>query len=156
MTAAPKLLTYLEGKGVDFRLVHHRHTASSMRTAELAHVPGDRLAKGVVFKDKDGYVIAVAPATHQVLRDALNRALGRDLDFASEEEFARLFPDCQVGAVPPLAEAYGQEVVVDDSLRDCPEVFLEAGDHEQLIQVDGQAFERLFSNARRAHFTHHA
>ena len=48
MTVAPTLQKYLD-QTVTYEMISHDPTMSSTRTAEACHVPGDCLAKGVVF-----------------------------------------------------------------------------------------------------------
>ncbi len=59
---------------------------------------------------------------------------------ASEDEIAELFPDCDAGAVPPIAEAYAVDAFVDESLDKQPDVYLEGGDHRSLIHISGEEF----------------
>jgi Ala-tRNA(Pro) deacylase len=40
---------------------------------------------------------------------------------------------------------------VDDSLSSCPDIYLEAGDHEDFVHLKGVSFRRLM---RRAHHGH--
>ena len=51
MTIAPTLQKYLADHGVAYDLVAHPPTESSLRTAETCHIPGDRLAKGILLRD---------------------------------------------------------------------------------------------------------
>jgi Ala-tRNA(Pro) deacylase len=125
-----------------------------METAELAHVPGDRLAKSVVLEDEDGYVMAVLPSTHHVRLGKLGRELNRSLRLATEKQLTTLFADCETGAVPPVGLAYGMATIVDDSLAEQPEIYFEAGDHEQLIRLDRNAFMALMEHAAHARFAH--
>jgi len=155
MAKVTKLLDFLDNKGVEYELVRHPHSDSSLATAEKAHIPGGLLAKAVVLKDDAGCVVAVVPATYHVEPETLGRELGRHLRLASESEFETLFPDCEPGAVPPLADLYGHEVVIDDSLKDAPEVYLEAGDHERLVHLRRRAFTALFDRAHHGRFAHH-
>jgi len=155
MAISLTLLEYLEWEGVDYELLHHEPAFDSLHTAEAAHVPGDQLAKCVVLEDENGYLMAVIPATHELELDALNRQLGRNLQFASEEEIADLFEDCELGAIPPLPEAYGYETVVDDALTDYEDIYLEAGDHTELVHISGQDFQHLTEAAPHGYFSHH-
>jgi len=155
MTIALKLLEYLEWSGVDYDFLRHPKTSNSMVTAEKAHVPGDDLAKGIVLKDARGYVMAVVPATHHLDLEALREVTGRPLDLVSEDQLAKLFADCEAGAVPPVGQAYGYEVVVDERLDRRDSVYLEAGDHRQLLHLDGGDFAKLMGSARRGRFSRH-
>jgi Ala-tRNA(Pro) deacylase len=71
---------------------------------------------------------------------------------ASEEQIETLFLDCEPGAVPALGAAYGLKVIVDDSLANEPEIYLEGGDHASLVHVSGGTFQKLLADARHARF----
>ncbi|MDR9437613.1 MAG: YbaK/EbsC family protein [Thiohalophilus sp.] len=150
MAIARTLQTYLAHKGIAYDLLPHRHTDTSVNSANSAHIPPDRLAKSVILEDENGYVMAVIPANRHVRIGHLNRALNRRMGLATEAELSPLFSDCDPGAVPPLGDAYGIATVVDESLDECPEVFLEAGDHEDLIHLKGTAFRRLMRGSQHA------
>jgi len=156
MSIGRKLKEYLSDARVDYDLVEHPRTECSSRTAQVAHVPGDCLAKGVVLHYDDGYVLAVVPSTHRVELGSLERTFGCNLDLASEPEIADLFDDCRLGAIPPTGAAYDITTVVDDSLTERPEIWFEGGDHRTLVRVSGDGFRRLMAEARHAHFSHHA
>ena len=156
MAIAKRLKAYLDTHNdKNYRLVRHPHTASSMETAEVAHVPGDCLAKGVILKDTAGYLLVVLPSDFHVELEALNQMTKRQMAMATEEELAQLFPDCEVGAIPPLGMAYGIETLWDTSLGDKETVFFEAGDHESLVKVSGRHFHELMAPATRGVFSHH-
>lgn len=135
MGIAKRLSDHLANAGVAYDVVTHPRTPSSSRTAQAAHVTGERVAKTVVLHDDRGYLLAVVPSTHRVELDALRGVLNRRLSLATEGEIAKLFGDCDVGAVPPVGAAYGIDVVLDESLATQPDVYLEAGDHESLLHV---------------------
>lgn len=149
------LQSYLRKAGVKPQTVAHPRTLSASRTAQVCHVSGDCVAKGVLVKDGDGYMLAVVPASHHVEMDRLSRLTGRALRLADEDEVADCFPDCSLGAVPPLGAAYGLECVIDDSIARQPEAFLEAGDHATLLQVTAEEFARLNRDARHGAFSRH-
>ena len=52
---------------------------------------------------------------------------------ADEDEIGRMFPDCELGAVPPVGDPYGLPVMVDDALAVQPDIYFEAGDHLSLL-----------------------
>jgi len=152
MASAARLQDYMAQHGIRYELVVHPHSQSSMETAELAHVPGARLAKSVVLEDDDGYVMAVLPSTHHVKLGKLSRELNRTLRLATEDELAPLFADCEKGAIPPVGLAYGMTTIVDDSLAEQPEIYFEAGDHQTLFRVRRDAFITLMEHVGRARF----
>lgn len=155
MSIGRKLKEYMSDARVEYDLVEHPRTECSTRTAQVAHVPGDHLAKGVVLHHDDGYVLAVVPSTHRVEVGSLERTVGCNLDLAREPEIADLFDDCRLGAIPPAGMPYDVLTVVDDSLAALPEVWFEGGDHRTLVHVSGEGFRRLMADAQQAHFSHH-
>jgi Ala-tRNA(Pro) deacylase len=155
MSIAPTLQKYLADHNIEYDVISHEPTMSSARTAEACHISGDCLAKGIVLRGTDGYFLAVLPASHQLRLSELRTQLGENLDLASENELDQLFRDCAHGAVPPVGECYGLDVIIDDSIQNQPEIYLEAGDHATLIHLNQAQFARLTSQARHGRFSVH-
>lgn len=147
MSIAATLRSYLDGRSVRYTLVPHAHTGSSMDTAASAHVPGDRLAKAVIVRSEDDPLMVVVPSDYHVHLGLLHRHLGKEVGLATEDELASLFPDCAPGAVPAVGQAYGIRTLLDSTLLNEPEVYLEAGDHETLVRLDGEDFRALMKDA---------
>jgi Ala-tRNA(Pro) deacylase len=147
MGIALTLQQYLQDQHIDYDVMVHERTGCSSRTAEASHVPGDRLAKAVVLTREGGYVLAVVPASCRVHLDAIRQMLRCPVEMATEEEIATLFPDCDVGAVPPVGAPYALETIVDDSLDRQTDVYLEGGDHRSLIHIRGAQFRELMKDA---------
>jgi Ala-tRNA(Pro) deacylase len=156
MTIATRLRDYLEGQGVGYDEIVHPRTETSSRTAQTAHVPGRLVAKSVVIHHELGYALAVVPSSHRVELDTLQDLLGKRLGLASESEIAKIFADCDRGAVPPIGAAYGLPVVVEENLVNAPDVYFEGGDHATLVHVTGEGFRKLMKEARAAGFSHPA
>jgi len=154
MSIASRLQQFMDSEGVAYDAVTHAQTMTSAGSAHAAHVPGMRVAKPVVLHHERGYALAVVPSTHRVELGSLQGLLGGHLGLATEEEAARLFDDCALGAIPPIGAAYGLAVFLDESLDDAPELYFEGGDHTTLVHVSGEAFRALTKDARRARFSH--
>jgi Ala-tRNA(Pro) deacylase len=152
MAIAPTLQKYLD-QNVTYELITHEPTAASTRTAQACHISGNRLAKGVVLRRNGGYMLAVLPASHHIRLNDLREQVGEDVDMAAESDIAPIFRDCAFGAVPPVGQCYGLDVVVDDSLSEHPDVYLEAGDHMTLVHLDGAQFANLMAEARHGRFS---
>jgi Ala-tRNA(Pro) deacylase len=153
MRIATKLAQYLVNEAVEYDLVSHPHTETASASAAASRVPADRVAKGVVLKGGDGFMLAVLPASRHIQFDELRRLLDSDVDMANEEQVETLFVDCEPGSVPALGAAYGLKVVVDDSLAQLSDIYFEAGDHSSLVHVNGTSFQKLMGNARHGSFT---
>ena len=155
MAIAITLKEYLDTAGTDYDVVPHTYTTSSMSIAESAHIPGDKLVKAVLLEDEDGYVLAVVPATHHLDLGRISELLNRRLGLATEDELGNIFTDCDLGAIPPIGNAYGIEVVMDECLKDCDEVYFEAGDHIELVHMNTDAFMKLMKRASVTRISHH-
>jgi Ala-tRNA(Pro) deacylase len=153
MTIALTLQTYLKRKRVEYDLVEHRPTRSSMSTAQASHILPRSLAKAVVLRGRDGYVLAILPASRRVRLGNLKAAFGEELTLATEHELDQLVPDCTHGAVPPIGECYGLDVVIEDRIREQPEVYFEGGDHATLVHMSQATFARLTREAFHGRFS---
>lgn len=154
MTIAKNVKAYLESQGVRFELIAHPLTYSSRATAVAAHVPDDHIAKAVILKDAQGFLMAVMPASHWIKLHTLQQELNRPLELASETEISTVFADCQPGAIPPLGPAYHLGTVLDEALTTLADVYFEAGDHQHLVRVSGEDFRKLLGGARHRFFSH--
>ncbi|WP_423199504.1 MULTISPECIES: aminoacyl-tRNA deacylase [unclassified Cupriavidus] len=154
MAMATTLANCLSSRNSQYDIIRHPYSLSSMATAQAAHVPGDRLAKTLLLEDENGYVAAVIPSSHHLQMHAICEQTGRQLTLAPEDELREVFKDCDLGAIPPVAMAYGMRTYVDDSLLDEPEVWFEAGDHLELVHMRGDQFKMLMADAERGHFAH--
>ncbi|MCG6938963.1 MAG: YbaK/EbsC family protein [Gammaproteobacteria bacterium] len=154
MAIAQTVKDYLAQKSVHYELLNHPHSGSSHETSLASHISEDHIAKGVVVKDASGYAMVVVPAVNYVEMKHVRKELDRELELVEEDEFAKLFPDCEVGAVPPLGPAYQIETFLDESLTTLANVYLEAGDHVHLLHISGDDLKTLLSGVRHGHFSH--
>jgi Ala-tRNA(Pro) deacylase len=155
MGIAITLAQYLIDRGVVYDVVPHPYTATASASAEASHVSANSLAKAVVLKSGEGFVLAVLPASRHIQFEELRKLLGRYVDMANEEQIETLFFDCAPGAAPALGAAYGLKVIVDDSLTQEPDVYFEGGDHASLVHISGSGFQKLMEDARHGRFTEH-
>jgi Ala-tRNA(Pro) deacylase len=100
-------------------------------------VPRREFAKTVIV-DLDGEkVMGVVPASRHVDLQALRKlANGNEARLATEDEFEELFPDCEVGAMPPFGSLYGTRVFVDELVTEVDDLCFNAGSHEQILRMD--------------------
>ena len=150
MGIALTLQEYLDDHHVPYDVMLHKRTNCAFDTARTTHVPGERLAKAVVLTREGGFVVAVVPATARVRLDVIERMLQCHVQLANEDEISELFPDCELGAVPSIPEAYAVDAFVDESFDKQPDIYLEGGDHRSLVHVSADAFRSITRDVRRA------
>ena len=146
---------FLKERGVWFEPIRHRPTFTAQHTAQSMHVHGDEMAKTVVLRADGKYALAVLQATHNIdimrAREALR---AKSVELASEEQLKKLFPDCEVGALPPFGSQYGLKTLVDESLTHDDEIVVEGNTHEEAIRMKYADFERL-EHPEVAAFSYH-
>lgn len=155
MDMSPTLLSQLVKQKIPYVTVHHPVTVSSLNTAHSAHIPEKNLVKSVLLRDEQGYMMALVPSNRYVYISKLNDLLNRKLELAGEDECKELFNDCESGAIPPVGTAYGIQTVIDKDLQDCADVYVESGNHEDLIHMSGQAFQELLAGSSYVDITVH-
>ncbi|MGI9356523.1 MAG: aminoacyl-tRNA deacylase [Rhizobiaceae bacterium] len=143
MGIAISLQNYLLDNGIEFDSIEHRPTSSSSETAIASFVPGNKLAKGVVVKNREAYLVTVLPSTRKADLNKIGDFLHQPVALALEEEIIPLFPDCEQGAIPPIGDAYGMLTIVDEDLDDEDDVYFEAGDHCTLVHLSAGEFRKL-------------
>lgn len=153
MAIAPRLKWYLDARGVAYEVLPHPRSSTSAETARSARVPARSLAKAVLLEDDRGYVMAIVPASHRLELRRIAEQTRRSLELASEREMASLFEDCDTGALPPLGEPYHIATVYDDALTELSEIWFEAGDHEDVVHMKGEAFVRLLAGSLHGRFS---
>lgn len=141
---AEKLIQYLQSQNVSYEIIKHDPEYTAQEIAASAHVSGKKLAKTVMVKLDGALAMAVLPAATRVNFQALKDASGAsEVKLASEKEFHNLFPDCEMGAMPPFGNLYGLQVYVADSFSEHMLIAFCAGSHTELIQMSYQDFARL-------------
>lgn len=150
MTIAPRLQAFMDKSGVDYDIMPHDREVVASKIAQTAHISGNALAKGVLLKSDNGYKVAVVPASHRVDLAGLSHLSHERLGLATEEEAREIFSDCDAGAVPACGMAYGMPMIVDASLDGLDDVYMEAGDHRNLIHMGRDGFARIMADAEHA------
>lgn len=135
MTMSARLKSYLDGHHIRYTLMTHSPAYTAQSAAATLHVPGKELAKTVVVRAGSQTLLAVLPASYHVDLKKLGEVLGKRAEIATEAEFISLFPDCELGAMPPLGELYRLPVYVDESLAADDEVVFNAGTHRDAIRM---------------------
>lgn len=135
-TAPESLVELLERAAIAYELIDHPRTTSAAAEARTLGLDPHGVAKTVVLVTPNGFVRAVLPASERLdLRKVRTILDTKDVQLATEEVMAGAYPDFELGAVPPVAGAGGDRVLVDRRLLENDLVVLEAGTHEQSLRV---------------------
>lgn len=138
-----RLRQYLDEHKVKYLVISHSPAYTAQEIAESAHISGKHVAKTVIVKQNDRFLMVVVPADQHVDFDALQKVVSGDtITIAGENEFAKQFPECDVGMMPPLGNLYDMPVYMDKALKSDTIVF-NAGRYTELVEMAYDDFVRL-------------
>lgn len=156
MAINERLQRLLDRTHTMYSLFPHREVFTAQEVAQVSRVSGRALAKVVIVRDSSGAdVMVVLPAGEHFDPDQLHRITGRTgIQLESERELARLFPDCEVGAMPPFGTLYGLGTYIDPCLLENSIVYLQPGNHHELMRLRREDFMRLAEPFYSGHCLH--
>ena len=139
-----KLKAFLDEHATRYVVIQHSPAYSAQEVAAFAHIPGKELAKTVMVKLDGRMVMAVVPASHRVDLDLLRDAVGAsDVALSTEAEFRGLFPNCDLGAMPPFGNLWNMPVYVSSALAEDVEIAFSAGSHAEVVRLAYEDYDRL-------------
>jgi Ala-tRNA(Pro) deacylase len=143
---------FLRSRRIPFETLLHEPAPSATKLARSVHVPGRHVAKAVLVKTGEEFVLAVLPSTHRIDLDRLAGVLGASaLRLATEDEVERVFNDCERGALPPFGRLYGLRTVVDASLSGGAEFVFEGNWRHEGVRMRFRDYEAV-EGPQRARF----
>ena len=139
-----KLEEFLRERGVGYEKHTHSTTYTAQGLAHAEHVSGYMVAKPVIVKGKSGFAMCVLPAPKQLdLQRAAKVLHESQVRLASESEMAELFPECELGAEPPVGALFDMKTIMDPQLRDDDFLVMQAGSHRESIQMRRRDWEAV-------------
>lgn len=132
-----KLKAMLDERNVRYISINHSPAYTARETAASTFIPRREFAKTIIV-DLDGEkVMVVLSASRHVNLDALAQVTqASQARLATEDEFKTLFPDCEIGAMPPFGSLYQLRVFVDRMVTEVDDLCFNAGTHEQVLRMD--------------------
>lgn len=139
-----RLKDYLDSRGVKYVTIKHSLAYTAQEIAASAHIPGSELAKTVMVKIDGTMAMVVIPASCKLDFGMLAETAGVDkVELASEKEFKDIFPECEVGAMPPFGNLYDMDVYAAEKLAEDEEIAFNAGTHKELVRLSFADFRNL-------------
>jgi Ala-tRNA(Pro) deacylase len=146
------LQSLLDDMGVRYRLSHHPTVYTAQTLAEAEHVPGRMVIKPVVVQADGEFVMCALPASYRVdLGELKDQLQVDDVKLVEEPKLTELFPDCELGAAPPIGRMYGMTTLMDESLVADDRVTFQAGTHEDSVTMSLAEYRRV-AQPEIAHF----
>ena len=144
MSIITRLKELLDEGGFVYEHRAHPAAYTAAKTAEAVHIPGNEMAKTVIV-NADGLLrIALLPSNCRLdLTHLQYITRSENIGLASEGEFKGAFPDCEVGAMPPVGGLFGLPVYCDVQLEQNEFIEFNAGTHRDTIRMNFEGFKRL-------------
>jgi Ala-tRNA(Pro) deacylase len=144
MPILKKLKEALDEARISYEVYNHPQAFTAQETAASQRLSGKEMAKVVILKVDGSFVMAVVPASQLVNFRRTKAGLGVEaVSLATEDEFASLFPECEIGAMPPFGNLFGLPVYVDPTLEQDEWIFFNAGNHCQTVRMKYRDFKDL-------------
>jgi Ala-tRNA(Pro) deacylase len=139
-----QIVDYLKKAKIKCEVKEHKPTFSAQQMAATEHEPGKFVAKPVIVRADNKYVMCVLPACRKIDLQALKKQLGaKSIELAEEEEVGKLFADCELGAEPPFGNLYDLPTIMDKSLEDDDHIVFQAGSHDKAIRITMADYRKL-------------
>jgi len=139
-----EVIKFLKKSGVKYKVSKHKAAFTAQEMAAEVHEPGQYVAKPVVVKADDKYVMCVLPACYNIDLKALKSQLkAKSVKLAKEKEIGKLFADCELGAEPPFGNLYDLPTIMDNSLEEDDHIMFQGGTHDKAIRISMDDYRRL-------------
>jgi Ala-tRNA(Pro) deacylase len=148
MTTLERCLDFLDRSRVWYAHTKHSLAFTALDVALAEHLSPHKLAKTVVYAGAQGYGLAVLPADCLVDMQSLGGFLNDPgLRLASEQELGQLFPECELGAMPPFGNLFHLPVIIDTGISEQEFIAFNAGTHLDVIHMSYGNYARLVDPA---------
>jgi Ala-tRNA(Pro) deacylase len=136
MPISGRLNAYLDREHVHYDVLSHPEAFRALTIAQMLRTPEKEMAKVVIVKVDTRFIMTVLPASWNVDLSRLRTVFSTyQVRLATEDEIASLFPDCELGSMPPFGNLYRLSVYVDQSLTEDEEIVFQAGTHLNAIRM---------------------
>ncbi|OIQ17560.1 MAG: deacylase [Bacteriovorax sp. MedPE-SWde] len=137
-----KLQNFLIEERINYISLPHSVAIPAQKVAQVAHISGNSMAKTVIVSADGVITMSILPASTRLDLDDLKKTMGaKKVRLAKEYEFRDLFPDCEVGAMPPFGNLYEMNVFVSKKLASEEHIYFNAGNHSEIVRLSYTDFD---------------
>lgn len=146
MAISKTLKNLFEENNIEYDVEKHKEVFTAQHVAASEHITGYEFAKVVMVKCDGKTLMTVIPAPHEISIQKLKKLGYKKVELADEKEFADLFPDCDVGAMPPFGDLYDLPMYVDESLKEESEIVFNSGNHIETVKIKREDYDSLIGD----------
>ena len=144
MTTLRRCIEFLDANRIRYAHTRHSIAYTAREVAAAEGLSPHKLAKTVIYLCEEGFGMALVPGDYLIDMEQLRAILGVSwVRLATENEIAELFPECELGAMPPLGNLFDLPVFVDTAVAAQEFIAFAAGTHRDVIHMAFGDFRRL-------------
>ena len=144
MSSKKRVKDFLDELHIHYITMQHPTAYTAQELAHMMHISGKLFAKTVILRADGEYMMAIVPATHKVNFNLFKKvAMVNNVELAHEDDFMKLFPQCEVGAMPPFGNMYEMTTYVDKTIAEDDEIYFNASNHFEAIKMKYKDFQKL-------------
>ncbi|OGI17194.1 MAG: hypothetical protein A3J63_04920 [Candidatus Moranbacteria bacterium RIFCSPHIGHO2_02_FULL_40_12b] len=153
MPISKKITDYLNKNKYKYEIIEHRTTYTAWDTAQTEKVKPQEVAKALVMKADNDYLVALVPSNKNLDKKGLLKVINvwkkksggkacKKIDFAKEAWMKKNLPG-KVGATPPFAGLINLGVYIDNALKKNKKIYLGSGEYTESVRVSVSQYLKI-------------
>ena len=146
MAISKKITQYLDDKKYKYEIIEHRTTYTAWDTSQTEKVKPQEVAKSLVMKADNDYLIAIISANRNLDKQKLLKVINlarkkvgeknyKKIDFAKEAWMKKNLPG-KVGAVPAFGGFLQLPIYVDSLILKNKKIFIGSGEYTNSFRIN--------------------
>jgi Ala-tRNA(Pro) deacylase len=159
MAIAKKIIKYLDDNKYKYEIIEHKTTFTAWDTSQTEKIRPQEVAKSLVIKADNDYVLALLPANRNLDKQKLLKLINagrkkaklknyKKIDFAKEAWMKKNLPG-KVGAVSPFSFLQ-LPIYTDNLLTKNKKIYLGSGEYVFSVRVNASQYLKLENPAKGA------
>ena len=136
MSFLNRLKIDLEKNSMSYSALYHYPSKDIKKIASDLGVSEKNFIKSEILKLDNNYAIAVLPSDKNLNIRAIRKILTKSkIGLAKKSEIRELFPDCEIGTIPPFGNLYNLRVYADNSIKETEKIVFTAGTYTDAVEM---------------------
>lgn len=155
MEISKKIIKYLDDSKYKYEIIEHKTTFTAWDTAQTEKIKPQEVAKALVMKTDNDYVLALISANRNLDKQKLLKVINgarkksgaknyKKIDFAKESWMKKNLAG-KVGATPPFRKILGMDIFIDNLLAKSKKIYLGSGEYVFSVRVNASQYLKLES-----------
>lgn len=158
MAISKSIINYLEKNKYKYEIIEHKTTYTAWDKAQTEKVKPQEVAKALVMKADNEYVLALVPSNRNLDKNKLLKLINagqkkkgektlKKIDFAKEAWMKKNIPG-KVGAVPPFKGLIKLEIYLDNLLGKNKKIQVGSGEYTMSVKINTSQYIKTESPVR--------